>query len=85
MSGGYVKETYECAWWALEHSNNFEKAVILAVNRGHDADTVGAVTGQLAGVKYGYSSIPDRWLKVLKMHDDILEAADCLYQLGCKD
>jgi len=85
MSGGYVKETYECAWWALEHSNNFEEAVILAVNRGHDSDTVGAVTGQLAGVRYGYSSIPERWLEVLKMHDDILEAADCLHQLGCKD
>jgi ADP-ribosyl-[dinitrogen reductase] hydrolase len=82
MSGGYVKETYECAWWALEHSTNFEDAVILAVNRGHDADTVGAVTGQLAGVKYGYSSIPKRWLEALKMHDNILEAADCLHQLG---
>jgi len=83
MSGGYVKETYECAWWAVEHSTNFEDALVLAVNRGHDADTVGAVTGQLAGVKYGYNAIPKRWLEVLKMHDNILEAADCLHQLGC--
>jgi len=84
MSGGYVKETYECAWWALTHSDNFEDAVVLAVNRGHDADTVGAVTGQLAGVKYGYSAIPDRWLSVLKMHDDIVGAADELYDLGSR-
>ena len=82
MSGGYVKETYECAWWAIENTTNFEDAVILAVNRGHDADTVGAVTGQLAGVKYGYDSIPKRWVEVLKMHDNIMDAADCLYHLG---
>jgi ADP-ribosyl-[dinitrogen reductase] hydrolase len=85
MSGGYVKETYECAWWAVDHSTNFEDAIVLAVNRGHDADTVGAVTGQLAGVKYGYNSIPKRWLDVLKMHDNILETADNLHQLGCKN
>jgi ADP-ribosyl-[dinitrogen reductase] hydrolase len=84
MSGGYVKETYECAWWALQHSTSFEEAAILAVNRGHDADTVGAVTGQLAGVKYGYNSIPDRWLSVLKMHDDILGAADELFARGSR-
>ena len=54
----------------------------MAVNRGHDADTVGAVTGQLTGVKYGYSSIPDRWLEVLKMHDNILEAADVFFNYG---
>jgi ADP-ribosyl-[dinitrogen reductase] hydrolase len=85
MSGGYVKETYECAWWALQNSTNFEDAVVLAVNRGHDADTVGAVTGQLAGVKYGYSSIPKRWLDALKMHDVILDAANSLYTLGYRD
>ena len=43
-SGGYVKETYQCAWWAVENTYSFEEAVVTAVNRGHDADTVGAVT-----------------------------------------
>ena len=64
-SGGFVKETYECAWWALQNSDNFEDALVLAVNRGHDADTVGAVTGQIAGRIYGYSQIPERWIEGL--------------------
>ena len=54
----------------------------MAINRGHDADIVGVVTGQRAGIKYGYDSIPERWLEVLKLHDIILDAADCLQEFG---
>ena len=54
----------------------------MAINRGHDADIVGAVTDQRAGIKYGYNSIPERWLEVLKLHDNILDATDCLQEFG---
>ena len=37
MSGGYVKETYQAAWWAFQISNSFEDA-LNAINRGHDSD-----------------------------------------------
>ncbi len=47
-----------------EHrTDSFEEAVVLAVNLGDDADTVGAVTGQLAGALYGLGGIPERWLQ----------------------
>ena len=59
MSGGFVKETYEAAWWAFNTTNNFEDCVVRAVNRGHDADTTGAVAGMLAGRHYGLSGIPN--------------------------
>ncbi len=36
-----------------------------AVNRGEDADTVGAVTGQLVGALYGASAILERWIAPL--------------------
>ncbi|HEY9817422.1 MAG TPA: ADP-ribosylglycohydrolase family protein, partial [Candidatus Obscuribacterales bacterium] len=75
MSGGYVKETYQCAWWAIHNTCSFEAALILAVNRGHDSDTVGAVTGQLAGRIYGKSSIPERWLKQLHQREHIEDTA----------
>ncbi len=39
MSGGYVKESYQCAWWCVQNTDSFEEAVVTAVNRGHDADT----------------------------------------------
>ena len=49
MSGGFVKETYEAAWWAFLTTSSFEDCIIKAVNRGHDADTTGAVAGMIAG------------------------------------
>ncbi len=35
------------------------------VNRGGDADTTGALAGQLTGALYGIEGIPDRWLRKL--------------------
>ena len=45
--------------------------MIRAVNLGHDADTVGAVAGQLAGARYGADAIPQRWLEALLRRDEI--------------
>jgi len=57
-STGFVIDTLRAAIWAIENSTNFEDAVLLAVNLGDDADTTAAVTGQIAGAIYGYSSLP---------------------------
>jgi ADP-ribosyl-[dinitrogen reductase] hydrolase len=59
-SGGYVIHTVEAALWSVARTASFEESIVLAVNLGADADTVGAVTGQLAGAMYGASSIPLR-------------------------
>ena len=82
LSGGYVKESYQCAWWAIQNSNNFEDAVILAINRGHDADTCGAICGQLAGRIYGYSNIPERWITGLFAEPNIRNVAKNLWRLA---
>jgi ADP-ribosyl-[dinitrogen reductase] hydrolase len=68
----------EAAFWAVDETKNFEDALILAVNLGDDSDTVGAVTGQLAGALYGYSAIPERWLAPLAWRDDMIAIADKL-------
>jgi ADP-ribosyl-[dinitrogen reductase] hydrolase len=39
----------------------FGEGCLLAVNLGDDADTTGAVYGQLAGAVYGEYSIPETW------------------------
>ena len=62
---GYVVHTLEAALWSVHHTTSFEEALILAVNLGHDADTVGAVAGQVAGALYGVQSIPERWINIL--------------------
>jgi ADP-ribosyl-[dinitrogen reductase] hydrolase len=61
-SSGYVAHSLEAALWCVGRTGSFEEAVLLATNLGGDADTTGAITGQLAGAVYGYQAIPQRWL-----------------------
>jgi poly(ADP-ribose) glycohydrolase ARH3 len=49
-------------------SNSFDKAVIIAVNSGGDADTTGAMAGAIAGAYWGEGGIPKEWLEI--MEDD---------------
>lgn len=75
-ASGYVLDTLYCALWALKTTNNFEDAVVKAVNLGGDADTIGAVTGALAGAKYGFDAIPIRWINALKIRTKLAEFCD---------
>ena len=49
IGSGYVVETLEVPLWAFHDAADFRAAVLRAVNLGDDADTTGAVCGQLAG------------------------------------
>ena len=77
-STGYVVDTLEAALWAAGSTASFEEALVLAVNLAGDADTVGAVTGQLAGAMYGASAIPARWLEPLAWRERIVTTSDKL-------
>ena len=79
---GSVMGCYAQAWDSVMSTTSFEDAIVHAVNKGGDADTVGAVTGMIAGRLYGYGNIPKRWLVKLHKHDELLAIADKLYQLG---
>lgn len=80
-SSGYYKDTLEASLWAVANTSSFEDAVIAAVNLGDDADTVGAVTGQLAGAMYGKSSIPFRWSERLSWREKIEDLAERLIRV----
>lgn len=58
---GYVVASLEAALWAFFRSDTFRDGALLAVNLGDDADTTGAVYGQLAGAFYGEQNIPLSW------------------------
>jgi ADP-ribosylglycohydrolase len=79
--GGYVVHSLEAALWALHRSDDFREGALLAVNLGDDADTTGAVYGQIAGAVYGASTIPTGWLERLALGDVIVEFADRLARL----
>lgn len=81
-SSGYVIHTLEAALWAVGQASNFEEALILAVNLGDDADTVGAVTGQLAGAVWGARAIPARWIERLAWCDRLEEMGQALLWKG---
>ncbi|MBY8882134.1 ADP-ribosylglycohydrolase family protein [Actinacidiphila acidipaludis] len=49
------------AVWALRGTAGFEDALRAAIDLGGDTDTVAAVTGGLAGARYGADAIPERW------------------------
>jgi hypothetical protein len=66
---GYVVESLEAALWAFHRTDNFRDGALLAVNLGDDADTTGAVYGQLAGTYYGEDGIPESWRTVLVMRE----------------
>lgn len=56
-SSGYVVHTLEAALYCFYTTDTFKSAVLKAVNLGDDSDTVGCVTGQIAGAYYGYSHL----------------------------
>ena len=68
---GYVVKSLEAALWAFHDAKDFREAVLKAVNLGDDADTTGAVCGQLAGACWGESGIPADLLGGLAPRDMI--------------
>ncbi len=77
---GYVVSTLEAALWCILSTDSYEQAVLKAVNLGEDTDTTGAVVGGLAGIAYGFDSIPQRWLSKLARRDDVLDLAERLWR-----
>ncbi len=78
FSTGYVLHTLEASIWCLLTTDNYKSAVLKAVNLGEDTDTTGAVTGGLAGLLYGFETIPESWLQQIARKDDIDDLADRL-------
>lgn len=77
---GYVISSLEAALWAFAKADTFAEGMLLAVNLGQDADTVGAIFGQLAGAFWGLPAIPSQWLDSLHKKDHISGIAVRLWQ-----
>jgi ADP-ribosyl-[dinitrogen reductase] hydrolase len=64
-TSGYIVHTVQTVFDGFFNTGSFEDCLVRVVNRGGDADTTGALAGQLAGALYGVQGIPSRWLKKL--------------------
>lgn len=77
-SSGYVLHTLEASVWCFLNTASYERAILKATNLGSDTDTTAAVTGGLAGLLYGWQTIPEEWLSALARRTDIEELAERL-------
>lgn len=77
---GYVVRSLEAALWAFYHCQSFREGALLAVNLGEDADTTGAIFGQIGGAYYGVDDIPAGWRQKLALREFIESLAIRLWE-----
>jgi len=77
-TSGYVLHTLETALYDATAAPDAEEAVVSAVSRGGDTDTLGAVCGAVAGARFGAEAIPDRWLDVVDRTETVRRLATVL-------
>lgn len=82
VGSGYVVKSLEAALWAFHSTDSFEHGALASVNLGDDADTTGAVYGQLAGAFYGETGIPENWRKKVLAAGFPERFADDLFDLA---
>jgi ADP-ribosyl-[dinitrogen reductase] hydrolase len=78
-ASGHVLKSLEAALWAFFTTDSFADCVLRAVNLGDDADSVGAIAGQLAGACYGVNGIPTEWVSGLQDSEKFQTLAERLY------
>ena len=81
---GYVADTLEAVLWAFHHAGDFREGALRVVNLGDNADTTGAVYGQIAGACYGVDDIPPEWRRRLAMGAEIESLSDGLFERGSR-
>ena len=82
IGGGWVgDEALAIALYcAVKHFDDYERAMVAAVNHSGDSDSTGAITGNILGAAIGYDALPEFYKKDLELHDVILAVADDLWE-----
>ena len=82
LGGGWVADEAAAIaiYCSLAHFDNFEQAMIAAVNHAGDSDSTGAITGNILGAAIGYEAIPQHFKDDVELHDVILHVADDLWR-----
>ncbi len=80
FGGGHAVEALEAVLWAFQRGSTLRETVLAAVNLGGDADTSGAMAGQLAGAHHGAAALPPGWRSALAGAGRIEAFADALLE-----
>lgn len=77
---GYTVNSMMCALRCVLKTDSFRDAVLMAVSMGGDTDTIGAITGAIAGALYGYTGIPSEWIDSLDkgIRERLYNVSKCL-------
>ena len=78
---GYTLKALGAALWCFFHATNFEEGLFSVVNEAGDADTNAAVACAVLGAKFGYASIPQKYIDGLTKKDDLIRIIDDLVKI----
>lgn len=81
-TSGYVVHSLQTALHDGLFADSAEEAIVTAVNRGGDTDTIGAIAGAVAGAQFGASQFPDRWLGATDEVNELKGLATQLTDVG---
>lgn len=83
-NSGFVVSTLQAALFYGLSASNAETAIVNAVNMGGDADTIGAITGAIAGARHGIESLPKSWRAGLRGTDqgELVRLSNKLLEIG---
>ena len=73
---GYVVDSLRAAHWLNNNNNTYEEVIKAAISLGDDTDTTACIAGGIAGLKFGFDSIPKRWtdnLRGQEIYEPLLE------------
>lgn len=61
---------------ALRHTNDFQSAILMAVNQGGSSDTIAAICGSMLGTYLGLDEIPYPWVNQIEGSILLVSEAD---------
>ncbi len=80
-TSGYVVHSLQTGLHDGLCAGSAEEAIVTAVNRGGDTDTIGAIAGSVAGARFGASQLPNRWLSATEERSELESLADQLVEV----
>ena len=84
-NGGYVVDALQAGLYYALDADTAKEAIVRAVNAGDDTDTVGAITGAVAGARFGVEALPQDWLAAIDEADELRRVSDALTALQPPD